>query len=743
MTSAHAPTRRVPLKRRALRAVGALLAVVASLGLTVGVAAAQTSGARTAGPSAGPAPTVRVVERGTGAPVSDAEVRLVDAAGTLVGRPRLTGPDGRVHVPGPFTEGVFVQVSKLGLGTAHLPVAQLESQGWQVVLDDDPLRLDELVVTVAGRAQRRSQIAVPVQQITSREIEASGAPSAVDLLEDIPGLQTTGGVPTGQNIMIRGIGDQRVLILVDGLPVSGALIEDRDLSRLSLAAVERVEVVKGPLSSLYGSDALGGVINIITAEPTSDFNMEVGATQGGDGRRDLDLTVEGGGALRYRITGSLREQDRVPGLPDDLDAFSRVWDLRSTARWQGDGGLRIRSDLTLLRERQKWPVGGGFNGFNDNLSVTGWAEGALPVGDGSLSLRVIGQDYSHLYRSSRTDAPISGAGEEDRQQERVLRSILMWSATLGSHGLDVGIDVSSREIASPDKILQDQASDRQLELFAQDAWQLGATTLSGGVRATFNDQWGNAVSPTLGVSSLVGDRLQLRASVGRGFRAPSFKELAWDFANLGAGYTVQGFSELQAESSWNTSAGLDWAPLRGVRLKAEVFNNDIEGLVELVQTGTTPGGLLVFSPQNLERATTRGVEVGAEWRTGRWLIGADYALLDTESAATGLPLDRRARHSAQLRLGGEFGLLEGLRIDLSTAFTGAAPVIGLGSDGLMARIDTQEALVATDARAALEVLRGVQLEMGVENLFNQRPEGWQDLVIQRRVRLGVRARELF
>lgn len=726
-----------------MRALRAVVAAVCALAISSGVAVAQVAGAQTAGPSAGPLPSVRVVERATGTPVADAEVQLVDSAGIPVGRPRLTGPDGRVRMPGLASDDVFVQVSKLGLGTARLSVTQLEAQGWQVALDDDPLRLDELVVTVAGRAQRRSQIAVPVQQITTREIEASGAPSAVDLLEDIPGLQTTGGVPTGQNIMIRGIGDARVLVLVDGLPVSGALIEDRDLSRLSLAAVERVEVVKGPLSSLYGSDALGGVINIITAEPTTDFNMEVGATQGGDGRRDLDLTVEGGGDLRYRVTGSLREQNRVPGLPDDLDAFSRVWDLRSTVRWQGDGGLRLRSDLTLLRERQKWPVGGGFNGFNDNLSITGWAEGAISVGEGSLSLRVIGQDYGHLYRSSRTDDPIAGAGDEDRQEERVLRSILMWSATLGSHGLDVGVDVSNREITSPDKILEDRAADRQLELFAQDAWQVGSTTLSGGVRATFNDQWGNAVSPTLGVSSLVGDRLQLRASVGRGFRAPSFKELSWDFANLGAGYTVQGFGELQAESSWNTSAGLEWAPVRGVRLKTEVFNNDIEGLVELVQTGTTPGGLLVFSPQNLERATTRGVEVGAEWRTGRWLLGGDYAFLDTESAATGLPLDRRARHSAQLRLGGEFGLLEGLRVDLSTAFTGAAPVIGIGSGGQMARIDTQEALVATDARAALEVLQGVQLELGVENLFDQRPDGWQDLVIQRRIRLGVRARELF
>ncbi len=719
--------------RRAAHLLRSLGPVAATLVL-LGVGAAAVS-----------AQVVTVQSGREQAPLPGANVQWIPEGAVRPAGSVATSDQGRARLPESWTGAGQLEIRALGYRTVTLTKEALAASGWTVALTVDPLRLDDVVVTVAGRAQRASEVAVPVERITARDIEAAGVPSAADLLEDISGLQSTGGVPTGQNIMIRGIGDQRVLVLIDGQPVAGALVEDRDLSRLSLAAVDRVEVVKGPLSSLYGSDALGGVINIITSEPPADFRMDAGMMQGGDGRREIDLTLAGGGPVRYRVTGALREQLRVPGLPDDLDASSRVWDLRSTARWEQESGLRIRSDFNLLRERQRWPVGGGFNGFNDNVSLTGWIEGAMPVAAGALSLRVVGQDYSHLFRSSRTDAPIAGSGEEDQQEEQLWRSILMWSAAVGDHGIDLGVDGSLREIRSPDKVLQDQASDRQLEFFAQDAWRIGGgtTTVSAGVRATFNDQWGNAVSPTFGVTSLVGSTVQLRASAGRGFRAPSFKELAWDFANLGGGYTVQGFAGLSAESSWNFSTGVEWAPNNQTRLSAEVFNNTIEGLIELVSVGNTPGGLLIFSPQNLERATTRGGEFGIDWTAGRWRVGADYAWLDTEAGDTELPLDRRATHTGQLRLGGDFGVMYGLGVDLSTAYTGEAPLIGAAAEGGLEQIGVQGAFVAVDARTALEMLPGIQVELGVENLLNQQPEGWLAPVVMRRFRVGVRARDLF
>lgn len=682
----------------------------------------------------------RVVDADTGAPLVGAEVVWVTAGGALVSSTATDG-DGRFGVRDGWQGDGRLRVGTLGYQTRFLSRDEAAAAGWRIVLAPDPLDLDDVVVTVAGRTQSRSEVAVPVQRVTAREIRTSGAESVETLLAEMPGLQAMPGVPTGSNIMIRGIGDSRVLILVDGQPASGALLEDRDLSRLSLSGVERVEVVKGPLSSLYGSDALGGVINIITKEPERGFRMDARMLQGNQGRQEAGVTVSGGDAVSYRITGSWREQNRVPGLAPELDAFSRVWDMRSTVRYGEQDGLQLRSDISVLRERQKWPVGGGFSGFNDNRGISGWGEVRYPALGGSVFARVLGQDYYHLFRSARGDNPIAGA-DDDRQEERLLRGTVGWSASLGSHGVDAGVDYFQREIASPDKLLEDRASDSQVEFYAQDAWRIGTTTLSSGFRATFNDRWGEAFSPTLGVSSLVADDFRLRASLGRGFRAPSFKELAWDFANLGGGYTIQGFAGLRPERSWNVSSGVEWAPSARLSMEVEAFRNEIDNLIEFSFVGNSVSGLLILSPRNVSRAITQGVEAGFDYRRGRWRLAGNYAFLDTEALATGLPLDRRARHSARVSLGRDFNVLAGLSVDVDGHMTGDAALVGTGESGDPEIIGTQERLISLDMQVGLDMVNGVQLILGGDNLFDSRPEGWQGL-FGRRFRVGVEATDLF
>jgi outer membrane receptor for ferrienterochelin and colicins len=705
-----------------------------------GVVALLALGSGAAAPAAGQQ-VGQVVDDESGEPLAGVSVRWEPEEPDARPVTRVSDVEGRFPVPDAWSGQGRVVVESLGYATLALSAEEAAQSSWRLRLSPDPLALDDVVVTVAGRSQARSEIAVPVQQITAREIRASGAESAERLLAEMPGLQSTPGTPTGANIMIRGIGDSRVLVLIDGQPASGALIEDRDLSRLSLAGVERVEVVKGPLSSLYGSDALGGVINIITSAPERGFRVDASLLQGTQGRQEASATVSGGRAVSYRATGAWREQDQVPGLAPGEEAFSRVWDFRSTVRYGEAGRLQLRGDATFLRERQRWPVGGGFSGFNDNRGITGWVEGRYPAAGGTAFARFLGQDYTHLYRAARGDAPIEG-GDEDQQEERLWRATVGWSAALGNHGLDLGVEYSARQIASPDKLLEDQASDTQFEAFAQDAWRLGGTTLSAGVRGTFNDRWGNAIAPTLGVTSLLSDAFLVRASVGRGFRSPSFKELAWDFANLGGGYTVEGFAALSPERSWNVSGGVEWAPSPGVSLEFEGYTNQIENLIEFAFVGNAPSGLLIYSPRNVARARTRGIEAGADFRYGGWQFGGSYAFLDAEALETGLPLDRRARHSGRIQLARTLPVLEGLSVNVDGHVTGDAPLLGTDELGRPAEIGVQEALYALDAQVALEVRTGIRTVLGVDNLFDSQPEGWQG-IIGRRFRLGLEATDLF
>jgi outer membrane receptor for ferrienterochelin and colicins len=235
----------------------------------------------------------------------------------------------------------------------------------------------------------------------------------------------------------------------------------------------------------------------------------------------------------------------------------------------------------------------------------------------------------------------------------------------------------------------------------------------------------------------------LRAVVGRGFRAPSFKELAWDFANLGGGYTVQGNPDLEPETSWNVTAGVDWAPSARFSLGVEGYTNRIENLIESSFIGNNPSGLLVYSPRNFSEARTQGFEATTSGRLGLWETRAEYVFLDARSVEDDLPLDRRARHSGRVRLARSVpSVLDGMLANVTVHVTGDAPLLGIDGQGQPAIIGTQERFVSFDAQATLQLPRGLLMTFGVDNLFDQRPDGWQ-AVIERRFRVGLEARDLF
>ena len=690
----------------------------------------------------------RVYDRASGSPIAGARVDWHAAPGAQAAESpapsvsRFADARGAFQTGPSWSSGGTIVVTALGYGRRALSWRDAEAAHWRIGLERDPFALDEIVVTASGRARRRSEIALPVETIEATEIQAAGAPSVDRLLAELPGLQVAAGVPTGSNLLIRGIGGARVLVLLDGRPAPGSLIERRDLSRMSLAGVERVEVVKGPLSSLYGSDALGGVVNVITRAPSPGFRVDGRALSGGAGRRQAEATVAGGGRLLYRATGAWRQEDQLPGAISAAgDGFARVWDFRSDMRLDANEVWDLGGGVNLVRERQRWPVGGGFSGFNDNTGVSGWLEARRLAGPGEWAAAAFVQDYEHLYRSARGDRPIAGTDDEP-QWEREARILTTYTASLGDHRVDVGVEGSSRTIRSPDKLIEERVGDTQAALFAQDAWHLGGTVLTGGARLGWNSRWGSNLSPTVGLTRSVGERVRLRGTVARGFRAPSFKELAWHFVNLGAGYVLQGFPDLAPERSWNVSGGVEWSPRASVRIDAEAFWNRVDDLIEPGFVGNTPSGLLIYSPRNLSDVTTRGVEFGLQSVSALGAISAGYAYLDARAPHTDTPLDRRPTHSARVRGSWALTAPTTIRLDVTGHLTGEAPILGAGGDGRITRIDTRQRFAAVDLQASADPWPSLRLILGVDNLLDARPSGWQAL-IERRFRVGVETRDLF
>lgn len=663
-----------------------------------------------------------VADARSGAPIAGAELRLLPG-GTLA----VTSGTGAFRL---VRRGSADTVAIRAIG--YLPVRVVlgpRTAPLRVLLQSAATTLADLVAIAGLRSQAAAGIVMPVQRIARDELLASGAGSVVEVLREQTGLQATTSPPTGSGIAIRGIGDGRVLVLRDGEPAPGQMLEDRDLSRLSTIGVDHIELVKGPLSVIHGSQALGGVINIVSQDPEGALRLD-GATHGGSlGRRDASLTAQQGGPLAWRLTFGGRQQDRIPGQVEQQGTLQRVVDGQGTLRTT-IGKVALRVDATAFRERQKWGVGGGFFAFNDNTGVTAWSEAGLDALGGSWRLRLSDQEFRHRFRQALGDLPYADTGAPT-QEERTRRIQLGHSRRVGTRQqLDVGVEASKRRVVAADRLLGERLSDAMVEGYAQDGITAGPVLLTMAARYTHNSRWGNALTPSVGVAVEPSGTLRLRVGAARGFRGPSFKELGWRFLNVAAGYTVEGNDALVPESSWQLFTGATWAPTAALRVDADLYRNNLREMIDLVLVGTTDAGLIRYMPMNRARARTQGLELAVSYQATPVHLSASYERLQATDRTTGLPLSQRAPHTARLHADRRLGAL---RLDVTGRWVAAAPVV----DAAGTRLADQGALLTWDASAQLAHGDRVTLEAGVDNLFDARPSGWQ-IALQRTVRLGLR-----
>lgn len=587
-----------------------------------------------------------------------------------------------------------------------------------------------VVTTVGQRTIKLSETTASVTVLDSAEISATAAVSANQLLRQLPGLQEIGSPPSKTTMAIRGLGDSRVLILVDGEPAPGGLIDNRDIGRISTIAAERIEVTKGPSSVEFGSDALGGVINLVTAAPTRVLTVDATARAGALGRKESSIDVSNTlGGVGLRLSGGWRQADRVTAVDATGSSLDRIYDFRGDARRLFGNRVLLRATGQFSRERQRWPVGGGYNGFIDDLGRQGFVEAQTPALGGTLRARAFGQLFSYEFRQAQADVPIAGSADSLEQKERMGRALLAYTKALGAHTFDLGAQYTQRTMIAPDKVEGDSADDHVTEVFARDAWTVGSLLLTAGARSTNGSLWGNTVSPSVGAAWQATPAWRVRANVARGFRAPSFKEIRYSFLNPAGGYTVEGNPDLEPEHSWSTSLGLAWMPRSVVRVEAEAYRNAVSNLIDTRFIATNGAGFMVYRNVNVASARTEGVESSVSVRFGAMDASLDYNYLRARDLETNRTLDGRAKHTARARWSGRWNFWNGVATDLSARYTGKAPV------GTLMQGD----FLSLDAQSRLGLTPLVELSVGVNNLLGQRPSLWTP-AYERQVFVGAHVR---
>jgi outer membrane receptor for ferrienterochelin and colicins len=595
-----------------------------------------------------------------------------------------------------------------------------------------PRALAAMVVTASRRLQRVSDAPVTTEVISRVEIERSGAQDLNALLTQYVGIQPAPSVAGSGGVQIEGLSSRHVLLLVDGQPVVGRIDGELDVSRVPAWMIDHVEVIKGPLSTLYGSAAMGGVINVITrdiflARPA----VTASATGGSQGRFDASAAVRGGSGNVRALLGFGRRQDHVqPGREEQGGARADRWDGNGRLRWSPAGSL-LSIDATALavRENQRWQSGQLFF-FSDNDQGDARITVDAPL-DSSRLHRVGATAYysrfSHLSRQSTLPRPVTDSG--DASTEALTRLEATYSGqTIAGQWLDAGVDLD-RASLSASRIVGGHRATTSAEPFAQYTIVAGPLSLVPGARLSYSDQWGTHFTPKVAALYQMGHGFTLRASAGAGYRAPDFKELYITFLNTSVGYVVHGNPDLRPETSINETVGLQWDGA-GAYVRVQGYNNRFSRFIESVQLPDS-GGVQQFSYANVAHGVTRGLDVDLGWSYRRLSLDGSFGYLDAYDRTTRLPLlgttPRTARLTADLRLPG------GLRPSVTGLYWSRAPSSQMDDGSMFYR----GAFMRVDARLSRTFLRGVDGQIGVTNLFDARPIAWPGTT-DRRWYVGLR-----
>lgn len=578
--------------------------------------------------------------------------------------------------------------------------------------------LDSVVVTVSRRPQRLADVPVATELISRREIERTGASDLSAVLTERAGIVTEGGHPAGAGVMLQGLGSERVLILLDGQPFVGRISGKIDLSRIPTSMIERVEVVKGPQSTLYGSEAMGGVVNVITRRADRNaWSAGVEARAGSQDRRDASMHLRGGAGP---ATGGLdlgrRGISLTPGQAETAGARAERWDGLAKLRWAADSSLVVEASALALDERQRWRSGQLWY-FADNRQWSARLGADWSWGAHRISPTLYATEFSHLSRRANASRPVAGTGE--REAQRLFEAELLYTGPVGGKVLDAGVEVVREEIDS-DRVFGEARVLHSVEPFAQVTLGGDGWSVVPGMRLSWSEQWGTHWTPRVAVLYRPVPLLALRGSVGRGYRAPAFKELYMDFLNIGPGYgyAVRGNSDLRPETSANVMVGAEWAGER-VYLRGQLFGNRFDDFIETRLAGDS-SGITLYTYGNIEDGRTRGGEVEAGTALGGLVAEAGYSYL-VARGGDDRPLPGRPTHSARISLSHAWPF--GLRAALTGLYTGETPVRRTETENGL-EVLKREDFTRFDLRLAQEAPYGLDLVLGVDNLLDARPGEW-------------------
>ncbi len=518
-----------------------------------------------------------------------------------------------------------------------------------------PAALAPVVVTGSREPLPLDRLVGDITVIDEKRIRESSADSLESLLSREGGIQLSrsGGPGQAAGVLLRGSSASSVVVLIDGVRIGSATLGQTDLSALSLASVERIEILRGPGSSLYGSDAVGGVVQIITKRGEGPPNVAAHLAVGQLKSSEADVSVSGAGNGWDYAAGlgreasdgvsALRPGDAFGNFNPDRDGFART---HASLR----GGFTVAPGQRIGASHQRSRTRAQYDG--SEFLPPAFAQDPTPDFRSVLDVRVTSLDYrgvfspewtSSVQLSNQLDDLVTGANAPDsfKTERRQLTWQNAWTVSPGQQ-LVGAIERLNEAVESSSFASRQKRDNTALVLgYTGVCGVSGAHKLQADVRHDRNSVYGNVNTGKLGWAMDVAPGLTVRAVAGTAFRGATFNDLYFP------GF---GVPTVRPERSRSVEVGVQWRDGEQAA-SATLFRNRVRDLIgyQPDRTFCPPDPAYDFGcAGNVSRAALKGATFTAAQRFGDFGVRGSLDVLDAKDSNTGQRLVRRAAHQASV-----------------------------------------------------------------------------------------------
>lgn len=586
-----------------------------------------------------------------------------------------------------MTSRLTVRLLAVVLASCAVTAAVAQTEIWR---NDS---LPEIVVTGTGTEHLLKDAPVQTEVITSRMLQRYAGKSIEDILAGLTASFAFGQDDMGSQMQLGGLSNAYILILIDGKRIHGDVGGQNELSLIDPQNIERIEIVKGASSALYGSDAIAGVVNIITRKHRQQGILAENTTRlgsYGDVRQHNGLALNYGRFSSYtnfqlqhsdgwQNTAVEHTQGSEPPITDSRNKTVNRhtnWQVAERVTYQPTRQLELYADGSVYWKRI-YRVSGRHPHYDVKTWDMEYHNGSASMGgkwklDGAdfVSLDIDWNRHAYYYYYTATTLVedyeksagtiyypyypyLPGQKELQSDQQRTMATLKGVFTLPHSNRLSAGVEYRYDWLKAPTRVAGGKATDWTAAVYVQDEYNpLECLNITAGLRLNYNEQFGARLTPKLSAMLKLGNPWRLRATWSQGFKTPAIRELFYRYVRQMSGtYLYLGNTALKPQSSnyWSVGGEYMWA---GLNITVTGYYNKVKDMIALVTIPNyqAPDEYIAqYDPvktrqyQNIEDARTMGVDVNVRYNWREFTFGLGYSWLDTDANQYDTNHDRMRR----------------------------------------------------------------------------------------------------